>query len=769
MLIRRRVAKKSPKRPRARRSLFEILEARDLLCAVPWSGACACGGCGCAVCALPAVNTAYDQVSPQDADPVSALAPLNQTFQLHSLAGASHTIYLDFVGHTTSGTSWNSSFTGGSSFTTAAYDFTGDAGFSNAELERIQYIWQRVAEDFAPFNVNVTTQDPGAAALSKSGAGDTAWGIRVVIGGDGSWYSPAGGVAYINSFNWSSDTPVFVFEDNLGNGHEKYTAEAISHEVGHSLGLGHDGNGSNAYYGGHGSGATGWAAIMGVGYYQPVTQWSRGEYPGANNPQDDLAIITGNNGFGYRADAVGNTNATAVQLTSGTSVIVAGLIETNSDVDVFRFTTGAGAVNLTFSPAERGANLDMLVELYNSAGTLIATSNPLDALGASLQLTLAAGDYYVHVSGTGKGDPLAGGYSDYGSLGQYSISGTVAANNSTSQFAIAALAAQQAEGNTGSTAFTFQVTRSGDTSDAASVNWAVTGNGATAADFAGSVLPQGVLQFAAGETSKIITINVQGDSSVEGNEGFTVTLSGASAGTLITTASATGSILNDDAPPPGITVTPLTTLSTSEKGTSANFSVVLNCAPQADVVIEVTSLDTTEGVVNKSSLTFTAQNWNVAQQVTVTGVNDTLKDGTQLYTIRLGAAQSNDANYNGLDANDVTVNNQDDEKAGRKNRGGSGRKSKHALVANDIVQIHAQAFDFVADSSKSDSPLGRSPAPAAQFHLEPQLRPQIGAAVYARMIVEENEPTSELDVASSFDANDDWLPTLDQAFATCFE
>ncbi|MCA9264649.1 MAG: hypothetical protein KDA60_12400, partial [Planctomycetales bacterium] len=188
------------------------------------------------------VDVTYDST-----DLLSALdgpAPLTDTFLLHSNPGAAHTIYLDFNGHVTSGTSWNGSFNGGADITTAAYDFDGNtASFSDAELERIQYIWQRVSEDFSPFDVNVTTEAPTLDALIKSGSGDTDWGVRVVIGGSSSdWYgASAGGVAYYNSFNWNTDTPVFVFEAQLGNGAEKYTAEAVSHEVGHSLGLAHDG------------------------------------------------------------------------------------------------------------------------------------------------------------------------------------------------------------------------------------------------------------------------------------------------------------------------------------------------------------------------------------------------------------------------------------------------------------------------------------------------------------------------------------------------
>ena len=105
-----------------------------------------------------------------------------------------------------------------------------------------------------------------------------------------------------------------------------------------------------------------------------------------------------------------------------------------------------------------------------------------------------------------------------------------------------------AEGNSGTTAFAYTVTRSGDASAAASVHWAVAGSGASpanAADFQGGVLPSGTLSFAAGVTSKVITVNVVGDATVEPNESFTVTLSGAS-GAALGTASATGLITNDD-------------------------------------------------------------------------------------------------------------------------------------------------------------------------------------------------------------------------------
>ena len=487
---------------------------------------------------------------------IEAPFDLGQTFFLNSQPGAMHTIYLDFNGHTTTGTSWNSQFTGGAPIVTPAYDIDGDASaFSDVELAFIQRIWQRVAEDFMPFNVNVTTQDPGIEALRKTGSQnnpDSQWGNRIVIGGSNSWYdSGAGGVAKIGSFNWSTDTPAFVFSSNVSSANG--VAETISHETGHTLGLTHDGRTSPAeeYYGGHGTGATSWGPIMGF-TSKELTQWSRGEYLNANNTQDDLAIITTNNGFGYRADDYGNSTAAATELiVSSSTFSTSGIIERNTDTDWFSFTTVTGDVSISIDPAERGPNLDILAALYDASNVLIATSNPLDSLNALFQVTLTAGQYYVSVTGTGKGDPLVDGYTDYGSLGQYFVSGSIAAVPGDF-LSISATDAVKPEGNASSTAYTFTVTRSGDVSGATTIDYIVTAGGtnpASANDFPGGIFPTGTINFVANATEQVVTVYVNGDVDFEQAESFTVTLVNATGLTHIVTGSATGSIVNDDFPP----------------------------------------------------------------------------------------------------------------------------------------------------------------------------------------------------------------------------
>ena len=127
---------------------------------------------------------------------------------------------------------------------------------------------------------------------------------------------------------------------------------------------------------------------------------------------------------------------------------------------------------------------------------------------------------------------------------------TVSTGNAT--LSIAAANATLSEGATGTTTpFTFTVVRGGNTSIATSASWAVTGSGANpaaASDFVGAVFPSGTVSFAAGETSKTITVNVAGDTVAEPDEGFTVTLSKPAASTTIGTATATGSILLSGGP-----------------------------------------------------------------------------------------------------------------------------------------------------------------------------------------------------------------------------
>ena len=371
--------------------------------------------------------------------PQAGAFPLGDTFNLSSSPTSTKTIYLDFDGETTQDSWWN----GGAAFTTPAYSTDSDtANFSNQELMNIQEMFLRVAEDFSPFDVNVTTAEPPAGDLIKSGGTDDRWGIRVVIGGNGSWFGSAGGVAYLESFNANVDRHCFVFSDNTGGGFPRYTADAITHEVGHSLNLNHDGEipGDGEYYSGHGPGGGintyEWGPIMGPGYYARTVQFSIGDYENSTNTEDDLQIITTQNGFGYVADDYADDIAGALDLPAttvpggGRSVDVSGVISETGDKDFFRLDIQAGTIDLAFDGAQYGSNLDIGVELFDANGSLVLSVDPQNIADATLNLTVPPGTYYLAVDGVGKQATGTGelqGYSDYGSLGQYTITGTIPA------------------------------------------------------------------------------------------------------------------------------------------------------------------------------------------------------------------------------------------------------------------------------------------------------------------------------------------------------
>lgn len=329
--------------------------------------------------------------------------------QLQSLPGETAVVYLDFDGQVISGGRWN----GGKTINAEPADLT-ESQMTNA--------WYVVSEDYRPFRLNVTTIESVYNAAPKNRR------MRCIITPTSTAAPGSGGVAYVGSFDAgdSDNTPCWVF--NLG-GNGQTTGETCSHEIGHTVGLSHDGKtGGTEYYTGHNN----WAPIMGASYNKAVTQWSKGEYTGANQQQDDLTIIGTQNGFTWRDDEAGNTSAGAsplkVEVENG-AVLASknyGIILTANDVDVYSFKTGAGNVTFTVMPALNFANLDVLLTITDASGNILASANPTNSLSATLTSTLAQGTYYLQVDGTGTGNPTTG-YSDYASLGEYTIEGKVIA------------------------------------------------------------------------------------------------------------------------------------------------------------------------------------------------------------------------------------------------------------------------------------------------------------------------------------------------------
>lgn len=323
---------------------------------------------------------------------------------LSSRPGADHIIYLNFEGETVVGTAWNNSFNDGNPIVAAPF----------GSAAHIPGIWASISEDYAPYQVDVTTD---RSAFENAATGKR---IMAIFTPTKEWYGNAGGVAYVGSFGSATNPYCWVFNLTL-NG----ASEAGAHEIGHTVGLSHDGTFTRAYYSGHthASGVS-WAPIMGTGYNRDIVQFSRGEYPNANRKQDDLAIVSGY--IPPLPDDHGATPESATTLTaSGGAFSIDGVIGVELDEDLFRLESlDEGAISLAAMPAQPYRNLDLRLELLDSNLDLVAAAAPEGPFDASLSVPdLPPAVYFVKVSGSGLGD-LATGYGRYGSMGRYTLEGT---------------------------------------------------------------------------------------------------------------------------------------------------------------------------------------------------------------------------------------------------------------------------------------------------------------------------------------------------------
>lgn len=337
-------------------------------------------------------------------------------------------IYIDLDGETSTSPFWNNGQT------IYAQPL---ATYTDAEVE---LIWEVPAQDYLPYDVNVTTDRAVFDAANKYQRKMCIVTKTTTAGQPG-----IGGIAKIGSFSDGYGDPCWVF-----NPGPKVTGETVSHEVGHTVDLNHDGKGSSAYYTGHNN----WAPIMGAAYStgsvtldnpNVMAQWSAGEYSGATNTsEDDVVIIGTHNGFGFRADEYGDSYSEAGNLTVEKNGTVLGeknqgIIGRRKDLDVLKFIIAAGDLTLTVAPyykvpdLNKHPDLNIKLRLLNASGTELVSADPTPptaantfaAMAATITKTgLAAGTYYLEIDGVGNGSASTG-YTDYASIGGYNISGTL--------------------------------------------------------------------------------------------------------------------------------------------------------------------------------------------------------------------------------------------------------------------------------------------------------------------------------------------------------
>lgn len=324
---------------------------------------------------------------------------------LNSLESARGVAYIDFNG----GVFWSGD-------TRRGYDLDGNPStFNAAEQEDIYNAWFDVSTHFAMFDINVTTVAPNKSTTPTA---------HLLITPDIS-----GGAAYVGTFGYTTSAATGYNNSS----HARTRSTALSHELGHILGLRHQ-DAYNPYSEYRGADANNIAPIMGKDFAGKFSSWQSG-FTGTNmTPQDDLAVISNKlittynafpggsyTGDGFRPDEHGDTlaSATALSLVNNGGTITSsatGIIERHDDIDMFSFSWAGGDLTMTAEAVKNRAaspvyasSLGMNLFLYDGQGSLLTqdlASSANDVFATVSMTSLMAGTYYFAVESAGAYDDL---------------------------------------------------------------------------------------------------------------------------------------------------------------------------------------------------------------------------------------------------------------------------------------------------------------------------------------------------------------------------
>jgi hypothetical protein len=343
--------------------------------------------------------------------PDNSLFSLNDTFKLHSRPESSNKIYLDFLGGDLLNTRWNIDYRKVYISYNRFHLGMSNYLFDDYDMIRIQQIWKGVSEDFAPFDVDITTEKidfyNARCIITNSTSNE--------LFKDGSY----GGVAYLNSWNYPIYKTCWCFNPNSLN--LLAAIQTVSHEIGHTLGLKHQGTRTSEYYKGYG----GWGPIMGASFTQKLSQWSyvpNGEtYMGTSTQpsinQNDLAII--NKTLSYIDDDYPSSieeTINSIMITTNTLNTFYGTISENTDNDFFKFGSGIGNIVINCIISTTDSNLDLGLTLFDSSYNQITIGAKNELNSTINYFGEKTSVYYLKVNGIGNNY-----YTNYGSLGKYKL------------------------------------------------------------------------------------------------------------------------------------------------------------------------------------------------------------------------------------------------------------------------------------------------------------------------------------------------------------
>ena len=324
------------------------------------------------------------------------------------------TLFLEFNG----GFSPNNGLGIDADIFTKAFSMDGDYNNVNAtERDVILDAWAHVAEDYAPFNINVTTVHPGFGNLE----------YRLLVGDDGKERQSSPTSGWLGGNDDEDPVDGFVYTEcscfSTGGNYGAQIGTTASHESGHAFGLSHKGDyvwdlGGIKKTNTYSTGDSFFTPIMGSNLETDRTIWtqsiiSTGPFTSISG-DDDIGELTEK--LGLRADDHPHAfwaNTDIGDLNS--PLITDGLIENTSDLDIFRFdVVQPGVVNLDLRAADIGGNLDATLQLIRFEGLVeeLASDAPEAVTSASISEFLMPGTYYA----------IVGSQATYtGDIGRYTL------------------------------------------------------------------------------------------------------------------------------------------------------------------------------------------------------------------------------------------------------------------------------------------------------------------------------------------------------------
>ncbi|MDA0282144.1 MAG: matrixin family metalloprotease [Planctomycetota bacterium] len=428
-------------------------------------------------------------------------------------------------------------------------DYLGEAWF--VQIEAALNEWS----DLSGITYIYEANDDGAAFSSSSSSAPGVLGIRGDVRIGGHLIDGNGGVLAYNFFPDNSEMVIDTadsFYGNLGSNSLRLR-NVIAHEAGHGIGFNHVESNNAAFL---------MEPFVSTSFDGPQLDdilaahrnFGDANEKGGGNDSVSSATNLGSIGNGITVSIGTQANDTRVEAADTDFVS----IDDDSDIDVFSFTVSANSSigviltpqGPTYNQGQQGGSQssynassqsNLAFEILGTDGTTVLTAAAANGIGSSESLAAfdlnTAGTYFVRITGANN------------AVQMYQLDVSVTVEAPTSTVSISANDGALAEGDSGITSFTYTVTRTGDVSALATIDYVTAGIGtdpANAADF-GGILPSGTVTFDPGVLTQTFTVGVSGDVDLEVLEAFSVTLVNPSAGLQIGTASATGTIINDDA------------------------------------------------------------------------------------------------------------------------------------------------------------------------------------------------------------------------------